>query len=1773
MSDNEGPVTMEMLPGYEDLQLIYTNTVVSVYRGRHRETNRSVILKTLTAEFPDQKDIARFKHEFNLLKELTLPDIIRIYNLEKYQNRYTLVLEDFAGSSLSSFLEKHLLNIEEFLTLAITLVHALQELHNANIIHKDINPSNILISEDGKHIKLIDFSIATQLSGEELELKNPDVLEGTLAYISPEQTSRMNRSIDHHTDFYSLGVTFYQILTGQLPFHAQDAMEWVHCHIAKQPKPPHEIRAEIPLTLSAIIMKMMAKAAEDRYNTAYGLAADLEQCLEQWRGQGDIPFFKLGQQDRATLFKIPEKLYGREAEVQQLLETFDRVSQGSHELLLVSGYAGIGKSSLVNEVQKPIIRQRGYFAMGKFQQFQSHIPYSAIISALQNLIQQILTENQRRIEVWRELLLNALGPNAQVMVEVIPALELLIGKQPPVIELSPSESRNRFELVFCDFIQIFAQSKHPLVLFLDDLQWADSASLNLLTQLLLNKSLTYFLLIGNYRDNEVKMGHPLLDTLETLDKAGVSQHHVVLKPLTAESLQQLINDTLYTTLDTRPLTQLVLNKTGGNPFFVNAFLTTLHQDKHISFDKARREWIWNIDILESLSITDNVVDLLESKIAKLPPETQEVLKIAACIGNRFDLATLCKLYKQTASELAKILWPAMQGHFILSQNENYKLAMADSEFNIDKLPIWYQFSHDRVQQAANSLLSESQTKLVHLKLGRILLSVTSAQQEETLFDIVSHFNRCLDLLTSFEEKIQVAKLNLHAAQKARLSAAYAASTSYFENVINLMGKERAWGQYPDIAFAMYVGFAECQHLLGKFKEADHYFEQIMRYVKKPLERGNIRLLQMQSYTVQQQYDEAIDSALDGLKILGITLSKHPKQWDLLKELLKLKFQLRHKKISELLDLPTVIDPEKKLAFDILQQLAVACYLQPNPQLMVLKTLRAFQYHLKYGNSASAASSYAYFGVMQIIYSNNIEKAYELSVLATKLVEKYENTRTSAYALTSTNLFINHWKIPYKKLLPQVNRAYQYARQAGDLLSASFTVGFTCYLKLLEGSELKEILQYIKKIQSALELSRNSALVRIFNSAELTLTTLTGTTTPQYFQQQIQTYLKDKKKLNIPPAHSLPISSQWLFTAYTLRNITSALEIIADIKKNRLDKNRRIQSYYLFPELMFLFAITYIAAYPTANITRRWHYWNSIKLSVKKFKKWEKHCPENFRAKYQLMLCGMCLLRGNTNEAIQHYEECIASARNSGLIQVEGYAHEMVARYFLNLKQPKSAKAYLQEACYAFQQWGAQAKVTALYTEFPGILGQQVVPSIQGTRHTQSMMSMSLTGSVQVTQMLDLATVMKSTQAISSHVRLEDLLRTLIKIVIENAGAERGILLLVQDEQLIVQAEAIVTDPTPKVMQNEPLLARSDLCFAIVQHVQRIREPVVLADATNKGAYTEDPYILQYKPLSILCMPILHQARLVGVLYLENNLARDAFTSNRIEILRLLSSQVAISLENARLYAAYDQFVPHEFLDLLGKRSIVDIRLGDHVQKDMAVLFSDIRNFTKMSEQMSPTETFQFMNEYLGYMEPIIKENGGFIDKYIGDAIMALFPRSAESAVTAGITMQQQLTIYNQGRASQGLGQIKVGIGINSGSLMLGTLGSTHRLETSVISDAVNVAARIQELTKEYDSHILIGDPVYFQLKEPGRFACRFVCRSQVRGKQQKTNIWEVYASDSEDIRLAKQTIAGRYDEAVVLYYQGYYEDALPIFEECLAKLPNDKVLQMYIGNCHSLINK
>lgn len=1534
---------MMAIPGVAVLALIYESSTSLVYRGRNELDNQPVIIKLIKEEYPTPEELNRYRREHEITANLNLEGVVKVYNLQPVRNSLAMILEDFGGESLRIFMASQKFTILGFLTTATKVAETLGEIHANNVIHKDINPSNIVFNPATGQVKLIDFSISTASDQANIPNKNPNFLEGTLAYMSPEQTGRMNRVIDYRTDFYSLGVTFYELLAGKLPFSTSDPMELVHCHIAKQPVPLNEIAPEIPQAVSDIVMKLLAKTAEDRYQSAWGLKADLESCLFQLQTSGFISEFALGSQDISDKFQIPQKLYGRQREVETLLAAFERVAAtnnrsyplelsqvyattnnlrltseishsvrtiGEHksrsEMMLIAGYSGIGKSAMVKILEKPITRRRGYFISGKFDQYKRTIPYSAVVSAFSELVRQLLTESAAQLAVWREKLRTSFGQNGQIIIDVIPEVELIVGAQSPVAELGPTESLNRFNLVFQNFIRVFCQPEQPLVIFLDDLQWADSATLKLIELMMTDEATQYLFLIGAYRDNEVSPTHPLMMTVEMLRNQAAIINQIALSPLGVEHITHLIAETLHSDRESvKPLAELIVSKTDGNPFFVNQFLQTLYQENLLVFHPPQSGikggWHWDMNQIEQCAITDNVVDLMVQKLRKLPISTQQVLRLVACLGNEFDLNTLSLINEKEASETFSQLLPAIKSGLILPSSELESKSLDYVLFPL--LILNYKFLHDRVQQAAYALIDDSQKKAVHLKIGRQILENTPAQyRADRIFELVDHLNVARSLIMDDRELIQLATLNLDAARRAKDATAYVAALQYLTAGMDGLSDD-IWDSHYDLAFALHIERANVEYLNGYFENSEEFINITLEKARSPLEKVEIYNLLIVQYTLRAKYEEAVKAGIKALNLLGIDLPLDGLETVISEEFEAAKSILADREIASLIDEPAMTVPDKKVAVKLITNLLTPAYLN-NPDLWKLSVLKGLNLSLKYGLVPEASLCYAGYGMFLNAVSGDYKAAYQFALLSLKLSEKSGNIGLKCRACSSLVSIFYYWFNHIKDSHAISNEGYQAALESGDLEYAGYILSNRIANSFFQGKEISQVLADTSRYLQFSQKTKNQLVTDTLLGVELILRNLSKLTPEKFVFENEE--ISEAQYVHNCQVHQ-NLYSLCLYqirkcqVLYLYGHYQEALQLALEVEKQLSFITGAIPA----TEWNFFFSLVLLAVYPKVSEDKKKQYLEKLDTNQKQMKIWSDNCPENFLHKYVLVQAEIARISRKDSEAVELYDFAITLAQDNEFVQNEALANELAAKYWLNKGKYQYAKIHLREAHSCYLRWGAFRKVEDLEEKYPQLREMTPLSGSFAQNETTTTIHTSTGSDARV---LDLATVMKASLAISSEIVLDKLLASLMRISLENAGAQLGFLILVRDGKLLISAQASVVAEDVAVLQFTPVEDCQDLPVTVINYVERTRSDLVLSNAAAEGLFTADPYVIRQQLKSLLCTPIVNQGKLIGILYLENNLTVGAFTPHRLEVLRLLSSQVAISLDNALLYNSVEQKV-------------------------------------------------------------------------------------------------------------------------------------------------------------------------------------------------------------------------------------------------------------------------
>lgn len=1739
------------------LKEIYSGTH-TVYKALRKDDQSAVIIKSITTQDDNLYKIAKLRHEYEIGCCLQHNCIVKIYAIEHYAHNTLLVIEDFQGISLAQFLKQYTFGLIDFLKVAISLADTISYIHKNKIIHKDIKPSNLIIHPQSHLIKVTDFGISSSLNQEIQTVSNPTLLEGTLAYMSPEQTGRMNRPIDYRTDLYSLGVVFYEMLTQKLPFEETDPLELVHCHIAKLPNPPHKVNAEIPLVISEIISKLLSKSAEERYFSAQGLKFDLQTCLSSLESTGGIQNFVLGKHDELEKFQIPDKMYGREQEIEQLMAIFNQVAQGDKQLALVSGGSGMGKSLVVNELHKPLLENRGYFITGKFDQFNRDIPFSALIQAFRELVRQLLTEDEHVLNEWKNKLLNALGSNARLIIDVIPEVELIIGAQTEVITLGLSESQHRFNALFKQFVRVFTQDATPLVLFIDDLQWADSGTLKLLELLMSAPDIQYLFVIGAYRDNEVDEYHPLLQIIK-----DIPCEYIRIRPLQLEHIANLLGDTLQRSIAAvAALAELILIKTAGNPFFVKSFIRDLYNQKLIHFDTEQRRWEWDIHQISSRHITANVLELMSNEIQKLKPQTQQVLQIAACIGNHFNLEVLAKIYQKSLQQTLIDIQEALDVGLIIPIGETpkYLKLIPFEQTSCEHCDFPFCFQHDQIQQAV--YLSIKQANATHLKIGRYLIQsylTDTETYESKIFDIVNHLNIAIELLDDSAERLQLASLNLHAAHKAKSATAYKQASKYATYGVQLLPQD-SWQQQYNLTYDLYLQLAENAYLLGD--DALPYCEIIITNASTVLEKIQAYDVTMNVAIGKGEMHQALDIGIFMLKTLGLQLPRFPNKLHVVKELLRAKSAIGLKSMEDLENLPELKDPIKLKMLNIIAAISPCAY-RTNTDLLAVFVFTMLRISVTYGNTAISSYAYILYAMAMNGIMGDLKTGLSFGKLSLVIMQRFDARELKAKNAGMYNFFIRHWHESNRETFKPMLELAINASEVGDLEYQSYNYFFYCQARFVAGDNLDQLntdcVYYLKIINTL----NQEVQLRVLQILSKSVAVLRGETPDDLIENE-HTFFECLSEFESAIFYE---NFYHAIIHYLLGNIDQAYAAI----RRAEPKLEAVLSMSVVPLFNFYYSLILLALY---RKERKTVYWRRILKNQKRLSNWAKYAPMNQQHRVKLIQAEIATIRGETATAIALYEEAIQLSSTQKFSAEAALANELLANYYSELGSIKASRLFLSEAHQYYKQWGASLKVKWLekrYPELNPLVIQAEIAHITAQSH----------GSSSNYNLLDLNTLMKSALTISGEIMLSNLLTTMMKILLESSGAQHGFVLLRRNEQWFIDAYG-EAEPLHVVVLQGIVLDQNynKLPMSLINYVSRTQETIVLDDATTASQYAKDPYIIAHHPKSVICVPIVRQGKLVCALYLENNLATHVFSKERLEVLKLLSSQVAISIDNAILYqrqsqlnAAYALFVPREFLSFLHSDDILTLKLGEQVQQEMTILFSDIRSFTGLSEKMSSQEIFDFINAYLGYVSPAIRQNNGFIIKYMGDGVMAVFPHSADDAIRGSIEKIRQVSQFNQLLKQQGKPPIHIGIGLHTGKMTLGVLGESERMQADILSDSVNLASRLEGLTKYYGASIIISETTLSGLIQPELYHIRFLGKVQVKGRAKTVSLFEVFDGEDDFIVQLKQQSKSVFETGLQHFQHKEFRQAHDCFSSILQQNPEDKAALLYLKRAAQLLRE
>lgn len=1760
-----------LIPGLRIGAAILRSGSTSILRARRAGDGTSVVVKTLNAEYPGAQQAAALRREFQILERLqVVPAVIRVDGLVAYGNGNLAIVSEAFGDSLAMRLattQGRGLPLAQALDIAIAVVEALAQIHEHDVVHKNIEPGSILVDAAGV-IRLIDFSIASELSQERQNGSLSGRLEGALPYMSPEQTGRMNRDLDHRSDFYSLGVTLFEMLTGRLPFRAQSALEWVHSHIGRPAPAPDEFDAAIPKALSTIVLKLLSKNAEDRYQSGFGLCQDLDRCRRELAQTGAISTFALGLRDVPRTFRVPQKLYGREAELATLLTLIEQVTGGAALFCMVSGYSGLGKSALISEINKLLVGHRGYLIQGKFDQFQRGTPYSAVAAALRGLIAQLLVESEERKRAWRDRLQAALSPNGSLLTGLMPELEQIIGVQPAVPELPSTEAANRFQIVVQNFIRVVTADQ-PLLVFLDDLQFSDASTLALIRWLGAARDLERLLVIGAYRSNEVDAGHPLR---LTLDEIGEHRpiHELELRPLAIESVELLIADALHADrVECRPLAQLLHQQAGGNPFFLTEMLKTLARSRAIAFAHDEGRWRWDIEVVRHAGLASNVVDFVLANLRRLPRATQQALQLAACIGNTFTLRTLAAIHARSLDDTAEALVAALQQQMIVPLNDDYKLigraAGAAGSGAAEGLNPAYRFRHDRIQQAAYELIDAERKQAVHLSVGRLMQRhVGEDERGERLIDIVGHLNEGRQLIDDPAERLELARMNLAAGVQAARSSAYEFALLYVGIGQELLPAD-AWATHHDLAMALATEYQQCAYLTGRNDEAEALIERMLERARSGLDKAEILSLRTRQYATTGKMEASIRAAILGLGLLGMRISADPDRAAVGREIAAVRRNLGGRRIADLIDAPALVDPRQKVAIRLLMEIFPAAFLSGSGNLFPFLVLKSVNISLKHGNSPESAFAYAAYGMLLCGALEAPALGLEYGELAVAMNERQPDIALKARVIYVYAMFVHHWSRHWSSMTPWFRRGIEAGYESGDLLYLAYSAQ-DCVIwdpKLdLETAERihADLLKVVRDTGYQDSLDSGTLFLQMQRNFLGRTDALCSMSDAGFDEAACVAGMRARKFMTgVANYHIYKAEICWFYGEHA--------EALAHVRA----QDGMLASAMSLPQLVRFHIVAFLtlaALFPgmapdEQRVTRA-----RLKADLRRMTLWAAHCPENFLHLQRMMEAELARLAGRDAAALRLHEQAVEAAHANEFRRDEAMANELAGRLLVAGGRRKAAEGYLRAARNIYRRWGAQRKVEQLEAQFPMLAAAGGSPAA-GDGADAALNSTRL----------DMVSVMKASQAISGEIVLEKLWPTTIRIMLENAGGQRGCFVARREGRMVIEGLCEIGENAASAAAAAAANAASAdpasvVPLSIVSHVLRTNLPVVLNDAMESGAFARDPYLTARRPRSLLCIPLLRPGRFEGAIYIENGLATDVFSQERIEVINVLAAQVSIAIENAQLYKeqsglieAQRRFVPSAFLESLNHRDIARVVLGENVAKRMSVMFADLRDFTPLAERLEPRDVIELLNRHFAAMEQAIAGAGGFIDSFAGDEIKVLFDTEPDAAVQGGIAMWRALDALNRRAAALGQPELNMGVGVNSGPVVLGTVGAHSRIQCSVIGDTVNLASRIEQLTKVYRARLLITEHTYLGLRAREAVSVRLVDRVAVKGRAVAVGLYEVLDAETPERRAAREGTRGLHEAAIERYTGRDFVGARAGFVDMLAQDADDAVPPQFIERC------
>ena len=1612
-----------------------------------------VCLKILNNEYPTPQVSKKFESEFYFSTFCSNPFIRRALKKTEVENHAAIVYEYIEGQNVKEVIQQQKISSDQKLKLAFQLATAVAEIHKLNIIHQNLQPENCIVTKGFEKVVIIDFDKAISNNGIITETSPEGFSLNELKYMAPEQTGRIHQAVDHRADLYSLGIILYELFTNALPFDSKDPSELLYAHLARTPVAPQEMNHTISPVVSNIILKLLKKDAGARYQSAAGLKHDLQLCLQYEASYGYILPFVLGEKDFSGQLFNQQKMYGRQKEMDAILSLFQKSKNGEKQILIISGFSGNGKSTLIGELNSQLSEKNCHFIKGKFEQFNNDTPFHAFVQAFTTLTNGILTEEKKESDYWRNRILNAVGTSGKVLTNLIPEIEKLIGPQPQLIQLKGNEDQNRFNYLMNSFLEAVSTADYPLVLCIDDLQWADASSLHLFRLIAENKNLKHLLLIGAHRANDERTDHFIQDLVTDLNKNHIDHSQIFLNNLSKADVDEIVADALNTKQEnSKELSALVYSKTKGNAFYVHHFLKSLYDDGLLHFNFDNNTWEWMEEKIRQTNASENVIDFITSQLQKLPAEALNLFKLASCTGTSFDVLTLSKISGLAPDVIEKNLHHPLSEGILISTDKGYK------------------FSHNRIQQVFYNLINEENKAVIHLNIATALTSFyTSADTEHNLFELVNHWNDATKVVNDKETKKEISQLNIRAGRKAKQNAAYTQSLKYYQAAIQLFLNNEGEKEYEQ-TILVYTEACEVAYLSGSYEMLDHLSEQVIKKSRNLLDVGKVYEILIQKLIAENRLLEAINLGIRILKQLGVVLPMQPGKVQILYELIKTKWILRNTTPEDIQQLPNVSKAEIIISMRLLSEISSAAYFAL-PNLMPLLLCNIIQLTVKHGLAPQSPFGFMGWGYIQSVYLGKIESGILYGKLALKLVHQIQANELLASTAMSFNVFLVHWKKHLPETIPYLESAFKKGLEIGDYEFTSYLAHNIVYHSFYSGLPLQPLQEKSEYLFRQIDKFRQEITVKRLQIFSQCIYNLIHPTAEPYYLTG-ETF--DELKIVIPdkPENSGYFQNLYLqkmVLALIFNNHEAALEYSVKCEPY----NYIVKGSILFSHFFFYQALAILAA---DRIRTNQRLLRKVRRNLSYLIKYESYCDKTYRQKRLLVEAEYNCVTNNTDKARRLYDDAIKAAMDGGLLQDMAMCYEKAGQFYLGINSKDIGLFYLIKALECYKNWGALAKVEQMKTSYAALI------------HFGN--NANLNGNTEVTNTsllnADLTSVLKASTALSEELVLQNLLRKLMQVILENAGAQQGFFIINKKGERVIEAKGSADTETEISLPSIPVANSGLLAESIINYVEVTKELIILDNATISPLFANDEFIKSNKPKSILCTPFMNHGKLQGILYLSNDLIYGAFTKDRLQLLNLLTGQIAVSIENALFYDSLEQRVKDRtedlqiekkksddlLLNILPEEVATELKQTGYAQarrfENVTVMFTDFKNFTIHSENLKPEQLVAELDICFRKFDEIISKYQLEKIKTIGDAYLCVgglpHPNPPENVVKAALEICNFMKTLKEQREKLNMPCFEIRIGIHSGPVVAGIVGN-KKFAYDIWGDTVNTAARMEQCSE------------------------------------------------------------------------------------------------------------